>query len=206
MLKIIEKLSNSNGITLEVVTSLDKLKIQAVQEWPIPSKVKEVQLFLGFANILRQFVANFSHMARPLHNLVKKDPPWNWAEKEQGAFDAIKEAITNAPVLAHAGPTKLYFLETDASGATLGFILSQRQEDGHLHPLGFLSGLFKGAEQNYDTHNKELLAIIQSLEYWHIFLEGMLQPITVFMDHWNLEYWKELHTFNYLSEPTTTKG
>ncbi|QRW18559.1 Retrotransposable element Tf2 protein [Rhizoctonia solani] len=173
--------------------SLDKLKIQAVQEWPIPTKVKEVQSFLGFANFLRRFVANFSHVARPLHNLVKKDTPWKWEEKEQAAFQGLKDAITNAPVLCHANPAKPYFLETDASGAALGAILSQRQEDGRLHPLGFLSESFKGAEQNYNTHNKELLAIICSFEYWRIFLEGTSHPITVFTDHRNLEYWKEWH-------------
>ncbi|KAF8749997.1 hypothetical protein RHS01_09704 [Rhizoctonia solani] len=92
--------------------SLDKLKIQAVQEWPTPTKVKEVQLFLGFANFLRRFVANFSHIARPLHNLVKKDTAWQWSTKEQEAFQKLKDAITNAPVLCHADPAKPYFLET----------------------------------------------------------------------------------------------
>ncbi|KAF8676141.1 hypothetical protein RHS04_06583 [Rhizoctonia solani] len=176
--------------------SLDKLKIQAVQEWPTPTKVKEVQSFLGFANFLRRFVANFSHMARPLHNLVKKDVLWRWDTREQEAFQGLKDAITNAPVLCHADPSKPYFLETDASGAALGSILSQRQEDGRLHPLGFLSESFKGAKQNYNTHNKELLAIIRSFEYWRIFLEGTSHPITVFTDHRNLEYWKESRTFN----------
>ncbi|KAF8761511.1 hypothetical protein RHS01_00264 [Rhizoctonia solani] len=159
-------------------------------------KVKEVQLFLGFANFLRQFVANFSHLARPLHNLVKKDTIWKWDTKEQEAFQGLKDAITNAPVLCHADPTKPYFLETDASSAALGSILSQQQEDSCLHPLGFLLESFKGAEQNYDTHNKELLAIIRSFEYWRIFLEGTAHPITVFTNHQNLEYWKESQTFN----------
>ncbi|QRW15686.1 Retrotransposable element Tf2 protein [Rhizoctonia solani] len=158
--------------------SLDKLKIQAIQDWPTPTKLKEVQLFLGFAN--------FSHMARSLHNLVKKDTPWKWETKEQEAIQ----------VLCHANPTKPYFLETDASGAALGSILSQCQEDGRLHPLGFLLESFKGAEQNYNTHDKELLAIIHSFKYWHIFLEGTTHPITVFTNHRNLEYWKESWTFN----------
>ncbi|QRW18347.1 Retrotransposable element Tf2 protein [Rhizoctonia solani] len=170
-------------IVLDKGFSLDKLKIQAVQEWPVPTKVKEVQLFLG-------------HLARPLHNLVKKDTIWKWDTKEQEAFQGLKDAITNAPVLCHADPTRPYFLETDASGAALGSILSQRQEDGRLHPLGFLLESFKGAEQNYDTHNKELLAIICSFEYWRIFLEGTAHPITVFTNHRNLEYWKESQTFN----------
>ncbi|QRW26601.1 Retrotransposable element Tf2 protein [Rhizoctonia solani] len=178
--------------------SLDKLKIQAVQEWPTPSRVKEVQSFLGFANFLCCFVANFRHMARPLHNLVKKDTvmTFRWDTEEQEAFQGLKEAITNAPVLCHANPDKPYFLETDASGAALGSILSQQQEDRCLHPLGFLLESFKGEEQNYDTHDKELLAIICSFEYWCIFLEGTRHPVTVFTDHWNLEYWKESCTFN----------
>ncbi|KAF8752641.1 hypothetical protein RHS01_07534 [Rhizoctonia solani] len=183
-------------IVLDKGFSLDKLKIQAVQEWPTPTKVKEVQSFLGFANFLRQFVANFSHLARPLHNLVKKDTPWKWDAKEQDTFQGLKDAITNALVLCHADPTKPYFLETDALGAALGSILSQRQEDSRLHPLGFLSESFKGAKQNYNTHDKELLAIICSFEYWRIFLEGTAHPVTVFTNHCNLEYWKESQTFN----------
>ncbi|KAF8692347.1 hypothetical protein RHS03_08627, partial [Rhizoctonia solani] len=183
-------------IVLDKGFSLDKLKIQAIQEWPTPTKVKEIQSFLGFANFLLRFVANFSHMARPLHNLIKKDATWQWNTKEQEAFQGLKDAITNAPVLCHADPTKPYFLETNASGAALGSILSQQQLDGCLHPLGFLSKSFKGAKQNYDTHDKELLAIICSFEYWRIFLEGTSHPITVFTNHHNLEYWKESRMFN----------
>ncbi|QRW24234.1 Retrotransposable element Tf2 protein [Rhizoctonia solani] len=184
-------------IVLDKGFSLDKLKIQAVQEWPNPTKVKEVQSFLGFANFLCQFVANFSHLARPLHDLVKKDTAWNWGSKEQEAFQNLKNAITSAPVLCHVDPTKPYFLEMDASGAALGSILSQRQEDGRLHPLGFLSKSFKGAEQNYNTHDKELLAIICSFEYWRIFLEGTPHPITVFTNHQNLEWHLLLAGYNF---------
>ncbi|CCO33098.1 Retrotransposable element Tf2 155 kDa protein type 3 [Rhizoctonia solani AG-1 IB] len=176
--------------------SLDFLKIQAVQEWPVPATVKQVQSFLGFANFLRRFVANFSHMAQPLHNLVKKETTWKWTGKEQTAFEGLKQAITEAPVLAHADPDKAYFLETDASGAALGSVLSQQQSDRRLHPIGFLLESFKGAEVNYNTHDKELLAIICSLEHWRIYLEGTTEPITVFTDHRNLEYWKESRTFN----------
>ncbi|CEL57200.1 Retrotransposable element Tf2 155 kDa protein type 2 OS=Schizosaccharomyces pombe (strain 972 / ATCC 24843) GN=Tf2-7 PE=4 SV=1 [Rhizoctonia solani AG-1 IB] len=176
--------------------SLDKLKIQAVQEWPTPSTVKQVQSFLGFANFVRRFVANFSQIAQPLHNLVKKEVKWQWTDKEEGTFRELQRAIINAPVIVHADPSKPYFLETDASGAALGSVLSQRQEDGRLHPIGYLSESFKGAEQNYDTHDKELLAIIRSFEHWRIYLEGTTLPITVFTDHRNLEYWKESRTFN----------
>ncbi|CEL63537.1 hypothetical protein RSOLAG1IB_10838 [Rhizoctonia solani AG-1 IB] len=110
--------------------SLDKLKIQAVQEWPTPTTVKQVQSFLGFANFVRCFVANFSQIARPLHNLVKKEVKWQWTDKEESAFRQLQKAIVNAPVIVHADPSKAYFLETDALGAALGSVLSQHQEDG----------------------------------------------------------------------------
>ena len=65
----------------------------------------------------------------------------------------------------------------------MGAILNQRQEDGRLHPVGYMSKSFMDAEKNYNTHNKELLAIIKALEHWGIFLEGTEKPITVFTDH-----------------------
>ncbi|CEL63607.1 hypothetical protein RSOLAG1IB_10890 [Rhizoctonia solani AG-1 IB] len=176
--------------------SLDKLKIQAVQEWPTPTMVKQVPSFLAFANFIQHFVTNFSQIAQPLHNLVKKEVKRQWTNKEESAFRELQQAIINAPVIVHADPSKPYFLETNASGAALGAVLSQCQEDGCLQPIGYLSESFKGAKQNYDTHDKELLAIIRSFEHWQIYLEGTILPITVFTNCCNLEYWKESQTFN----------
>jgi hypothetical protein len=123
---------------------------------------------------------------------MHKEAKWEWGPKEQESFNAIKDAICKRLVLAHPNPEKPYFLETDASGAAMGAVLSQRQEDGRLHPIAYMSQSFNGAEHNYDTHDKELLAIIKSLEFWHIFLESTKDPITVFTDHCNLEYWQDV--------------
>ncbi|KAF8757872.1 Encoded by [Rhizoctonia solani] len=125
----------------------------------------------------------------------KKEQPWIWLEEQKAAFDAIKAEICKEPVLAHPDESKPYTLETDASGAAMGAVLSQRKEDGCLHPVAFMSASFSPAELNYDMH-KELLAIICAFEHWRIFLEGTEQPITVFTDHKNLEYWKSARTFN----------
>jgi hypothetical protein len=176
--------------------SMEEKKVQAVKEWPIPQNVKQIQSFLGFANFLRRFVPNYSTLARPLHNRTHKDAKWEWGSREQESFQAIKDAICQKPVLVHPDPTKPYYLETDASGAAMGAVLNQRQEDGRLHPIAYMSQSFAGAEQNYDTHDKELLAIIKAFEFWRIFLEGTKEPITVFTDHRNLEYWQDSRTFN----------
>ncbi|CEL52809.1 hypothetical protein RSOLAG1IB_11154 [Rhizoctonia solani AG-1 IB] len=184
-------------IVLDKGYSLDKLKIQAVQEWLMPATVKQLQSFLGFANFVCCFVANFSQIACPLHNLVKKEVKWQWLEAEESAFRKLQQAIITAPVIVHTNPTKPYYLETNTSGAALGSVLSQCQEDGCLHLIGYLSESFKGAKQKYNTHDKELLAIIQSFEHWCIYLEGTTTPIMVFTDHCNLEYWKESQMFNH---------
>lgn len=79
----------------------------------------------------------------------------------------------------------------------MGAVLSQQQEDGHLHLIAFMSKSFTGVETNYDTHDKELLAIIKALEQCGFLLAGKEIPLTVFTDHRNLEYWQELCNFNW---------
>ncbi|KAF8757252.1 hypothetical protein RHS01_04115 [Rhizoctonia solani] len=115
---------------------------------------------------------------------------------EEQAFQELKALVTKAPVLIHSNPNLPYYLETDASGVAMGAILSQQGPDNWLHPVAYMSKSFSGAEANYDTHNKELLAIIKALEEWRIFLEATDKPIQVFTDHRNLEYWMQARTFN----------
>jgi hypothetical protein len=123
-----------------------------------------------------------------LNTLTQKSSPWTWWAAQQQAFNEIKAAISKEPTLAHPDESRPYSLETDASGAAMGAVLSQRQEDGHLHPIPFMSASFSPAELHNDTHDKELLANIRAFEHWHIFLEGTKETVTVFTDHKNLEY------------------
>ncbi|QRW26675.1 Retrotransposable element Tf2 protein [Rhizoctonia solani] len=167
--------------------SMDQKKIEAVTSWPQPKTVKQVQAFLGFVNYLRRFIPNFSSVARPLHNLTKKETPWSWGNLEESAFQELKSLVTKSPVLIHSNPALPYYLETDASGVAMGAILSQRGPDNRLHPIAYMSKSFSGAEANYDTHDKELLAIIKALEEWRIFLEATDKPVQVFTDHRNLD-------------------
>ncbi|KEP45877.1 putative Transposon Tf2-1 polyprotein [Rhizoctonia solani 123E] len=175
---------------------LDPIKIQAVQEWPAPTNRKELQSFLGLAKFLHRFAKDFSKIAQPLNNLISPSADWKWNNCEQESFEELKRVITEAPVLAHADPSRTYYLETDPSGTAMGAVLSQRQEDGRLHPVSFMSESFKGVELNWDTHDKELHAIIRALEFWRIYLEGTNEPIIVFTDHRNLKYWQTNTTFN----------
>jgi hypothetical protein len=87
---------------------MDPIKVAGVTEWPTPNSKKEVQSFLGFANFYRRFIEGFSHHAKPLFELTKKDRKWNWTETEQGAFDEIKNRITSSPILHFADDSKAF--------------------------------------------------------------------------------------------------
>ncbi|QRV79897.1 Retrotransposable element Tf2 protein [Ceratobasidium sp. AG-Ba] len=164
--------------------SMEEEKIKAIMEWSAPRKIKE------------KVIAEFSKIARPLHDLTKKDTKFEWTQECQQAFEEIKKRVSQDPVLIHPDPDKPFILETDASGIAIGAILSQQGEDGYLHPVAYLSKSYNDAQRNYDTANKELLAIVESLKHWRIYLEGTILPVTVFTDHRNLERWKNAETFN----------
>ena len=93
---------------------MDPRKMQAVQDWPIPRNVKEVQQFLGLGNWLRQFVKDYSSVVKPLTSLTGK-AEWIWKQEQQEAFDDLKERLSNPPVLAIPNDEDPFRVEADAS-------------------------------------------------------------------------------------------
>ena len=100
----------------------------------------------------------------------------------------LKKAFTTAPVLSHWIPDQPLIIETDASDYALAAILSIQTPDDKIHPVAFHSRTFTSPELNYDTHDKELLAIFDAFKVWRHYLEGSATPVDVVMDHKNLEY------------------
>jgi hypothetical protein len=109
-------------------TAINPRKAAAIAEWLVPEMLKQVQSFLGTCNFWWKFIRGFSSITRPLHDLVKKDIPFEWTEERQQAFDALKHAITTAPILKTPQEDLPYLVETDASGVTLGAVLSQHHK------------------------------------------------------------------------------
>src|SRR5258708_2902645 len=168
--------------------AMDPVKVQGVTDWPQPVKVKDVQSFIGFMNFYQRFICDFSKIARPLHALTQKLKDWSWGAAEQQAFDVLKSTITSAPMLVFPSKSSPFCLECDASNFTTGAVLSQQQEDGWFHPIGFMSKSFSNMEGNYQIQDKEMLAIMHALEEWRHFLEGSNQKFEIHMDHKNLSY------------------
>jgi len=143
---------------------MEKEKVKGVLEWPTPTYVKDVQKFLKLANYYHWFIEGFATVARPLHNLVKKDKKWDWTEREEKAFKELKERFTKEPVLAAPDIDKKMRMEVDASDYATGGVLSMECKDGLWRPVEFLSKSLNKMERNYEIHDKEMLAIIRGLE------------------------------------------
>ena len=163
-------------------------KVDSLLSWPTPTNVKELQSFLGFANFYRRFIWKYSTLITPLTTLLRKDAKWIWTDKCQSAFDSLKTAFTTAPILQHYDPNKPITLETDASDYAIAAVASQPDNDGQLHPIGFRSRKMTAAELNYDIHDKEMLAIVDTLKDWRHLLQDTLHTVTIYTDHKNLEY------------------
>src|SRR5258708_4717133 len=175
---------------------MDPVKVQGVTDWPQPAKVKDVQSFIGFVNFYQRFICNFSKIARPLHVLTQKLKDWSWGAAEQQAFDVLGGAVTSAPTLAFPSKSGPFCLECNASNFTTGAVLSQQQEDGLFHLIGFMSKSFSNTERNYQIHDKEMLVIMCALEEWRHFLKGSDQKFEIHTDHKNLSYFREAHKLN----------
>jgi hypothetical protein len=174
---------------------MDPKKIQVVTDWLIPKTVHDVQCFLEFANFYRIFIKNYSQVAAPLTRLTCKDK-LEWGLKSQIAFQDFKTTFTTAPILVHQDFFKPFNMETNASNFALRVVLSQEGDRRRLHLLAFHSRKFSAAKINYEIHNKELLAIVDSFQEWHHLLEGASHLVTVYTNYKNLEYFMKACVLN----------
>jgi hypothetical protein len=175
---------------------MDSENIKTVKDWKEPVNVKGIQSFLGFANFYRRFIRDFSKITTPLTKLTKKEVPWLWNNTAQQAFEQLKTAMISEPILQHFDPDRPLMLETDASDYAIGAVCSQPDNSNILHPLSDFSRKLKGAELNYDIHDKELLAIVEALNKWSTYCKSTKHSIRILSDHKNLEYWQTKKDLN----------
>jgi len=189
---------------------MDPEKVSAILDWQTPQSVGDVQSFVGFASFYRRFIQNFSKRTKLLSDMTKGEAyktasgkrkmrynPFVWTQDCQKAFEDIKSAFQDAPVLAHFDPEKETWIETDSSDFVSAGILSQ-MHNGILRPVAFFSKKLSPTECNYMIYDKELLAIIRSFETWRPEATSIApeNPIKVFTDHKNLEYFMTTKQLN----------
>jgi len=165
--------------------STDPEKVRAISTWPVPSNVKELRSYLGFAGYYRRFVDGYSRIAAPLNKLLEgnsttakskrnKKPltQWTWGPDQQKAFDTIKEKLTQPPILGIADYSRPFVVHTDASSFGLGATLVQVQE-GRERVIAYASRGLRRNERNYPAHKLEFLALKWAVtDKFHDYLYG----------------------------------
>ena len=155
-------------------------KIEAVRNYPIPSTPKGIKQFLGLTGYYRRFIPDFSKIARPLTQLLKRDTTFEWGPSQKTAFDHLRLALQKEPILQYPNFDLEFHVTTDASEFAIGGILSQNIAGKEL-PIAYASRLLNKAEINYATIEKELLAIVYCVRHFRPYLYG--RKFILFTDH-----------------------
>jgi hypothetical protein len=135
------------------------------------------------ASWYRRFVKNFLKISGLLTRLTGKNARWKWADTEERAFEALKKALTTAPVLACPDFSRIFTLQTDASTLGLGAVLTQDSDDGE-RVIAYASRTLNPAEKNYSATELECLAVVWGIRRMRDYLEGY--QFVVLTDHQSL--------------------
>jgi hypothetical protein len=161
--------------------SVDPEKVREVMDWKPPTTVRQIRSFLGLAGYYRRFIPDFSRIAKPMTELLKKGVKYDWSQKCEDAFHTLRQHLTTAPVLAQPDNTKPFEVYCDASGTGLGCVLMQ---DNRV--IAYASRALRPHEQNYPTRDLELAVVVHALKIWRHYLMGA--HFNIYTDHKSLKY------------------
>ena len=178
------------GIVLGHVISergmeVDKAKVELISKLPPPKSVRQIRSFLGHVGFYRRFIKDFSKIARPLSNLLVKDAPFEFEETCLEAYNFLKEAETKAPILQPPNWSLPFEIMCDASDFTVGAVLGQKVNKC-LVVIYYASHTLAEAQRNYTTTEKELLAVVFTLDKFRSYLLG--SKGVIYSDHVALRY------------------
>nr|GFA62123.1 putative reverse transcriptase domain-containing protein [Tanacetum cinerariifolium] len=160
---------------------VDPANIESVKDWASPKSPMEIHQFLGLAGYYRRFIEGFSKIAKPMTKLTQKKVKFEGGDKQEAAFQLLKQKLYSAPVLALPGGSEDFIVYCDASNKGLGTVLMQREK-----VISYASRQLKIHEKNYTTHDLELGAVVFALKIWRHYLYGT--KCTVFTDHKSLQH------------------
>lgn len=161
------------------------MKVNCINNYPKPTNVAELQRYLGLCNYYRKHIKFYGQVAQPLYNLLKKNTPFNWCNSCDKAFNDLKHALVNPPILIFPDFTKIFIVTTDASALAIGAVLSQGTLPND-KPIQYVSRVLNPAQQNYSTIEKELLAIVWAIDQFKHILYGF--EFILYTDHRPLVY------------------
>ena len=161
--------------------SVDPEKVEIVMSWERPKSVFEIRSFLGLVGYYRRFIEDFSRIAAPMTRLTRKEVKFEWDDQYEEAFQELKRRLTSASILIVPDRGQGYTVYCDASRAGLGCVLMQSRR-----VVAYGSRKLKNHEQNYPTHDMELVAVVFALKIWRHYLYG--EEFEVYSDQKSLKY------------------
>ncbi|GJT98170.1 putative reverse transcriptase domain-containing protein [Tanacetum coccineum] len=156
---------------------VDPAKIESIKDWASPKSPTEIHQFLGLVGYYRRFIEGFSKIAKPMTKLTQKKVKFEWGDKQEIAFQLLKQKLCSAPILALPEGSKDFIVYCDASIKGLGVVLMQREK-----VIAYASRQLKIHEKNYTTHDLELRAVVFSLKLWRHYLYGTKWKANVVAD------------------------
>ncbi|GJW20726.1 putative reverse transcriptase domain-containing protein [Tanacetum coccineum] len=160
---------------------VDPAKIESIKDWASPKTPTEIRQFLGIVDYYRRFIEGFSKIAKSMTKLNQKGIKFDWGEKEENAFQLIKQKLCSAPILALPEGSEDFVVYCDASHKGLGAVLMQREK-----VIAYASRQLKVHEKNYTTHDLELGLVVFALKIWRHYLYET--KCTVFTDHKSIQH------------------
>ena len=161
-------------------------KTRAITQMPVPSSIQQLRSFLGMIQYYARFLPNLSTELAPLHDLLKKDAPWEWGEDQGKSFTKVKQMLLQDRILTHFDPGLPVTLACDSSSYGLGAVLSHMFPDGSERPIAYASRSLSGAEKQYAQIEKEALALYWGVKKFRLYLEG--HRFTLITDHQPLKF------------------
>jgi transposase InsO family protein len=172
----------------------DPTKVQAIANLEIPRTEKQIKSFLGLTGFYRKLIKDYSGIAKPLTNCLKKSSKIDIHDKHyKASFETLRSYLTKEPILTYPNFEKPFFLTTDASNNAIGAVLAQENEKGVRHAIAYASRTLNPAEQNLSTIERELLSVVWATKYFRHYIYGT--KFTLETDH------KPLLWLSNLKEP-----
>ena len=151
--------------------SINPENVEKVSKWPVPTSVKEVERFLGFANYHREHIKDYASVTRVLYQLTGSKAVFNWLVEHQEAFELTKQRLISAPILSYPNAEDVFVLDTDASGHAIGAVLSQIQNDCE-KVICYGSYVLTPEQRKYCVTRRELLSVVRfTRQFRHYLLQ-----------------------------------
>jgi len=182
--KYLGHILSADGVTA------DPSKTDIITNWPRPKNAKQVKSFLGVTNYYRRFLARYSQRSAALRELTAKDKPFDWGDKQEDAFNDLKTALSRPPILRYPDTNRDFYLETDASGKGVSFLLGQSDEEGNKYVVSYGGRGLRPCERKWPITQLECLALLTGIRENHIYLAS--RPFTVYTDYISLKYLETL--------------